>query len=464
MIRLFWKIFIGFWLATIVILAGTAWVMHELEPSNFPRPPRAPLFSKDPEAMRLLHFATRDAVNATEREFTERIRTLPHWARRNVFVLDSQGFEIFDRELPGPVADLIRKLDLDRPFKKLERKNRTYYGRLIQLEDGQYVRMVVAAHDGQRNMLLQMFLLNLWPVLLMAVLVSGSVCYLMARYLTRPVEALKQATRRVAAGDFDYRVSPQMPRGKDEMSSLATDFDLMTEQLQSARAAQDRLIKDVSHELRSPLMRLQFALGLAQQHAGEAAKDHINKARQAADYLNNIISDILSLPVNPSDDWPRNDVVDLVALLSALTDEFKPLARHKAIQITFDHGNISEALVDTRSNTLVGVFDNILSNALRHTPNSGQVHLHLERRNNRWQIVLEDSGPGVAESALGKLFTPFYRTDEARDRMSGGVGLGLSIAKRTVELHGGEISALRAGLGGLAIRITLPISQAPEGD
>ncbi|AFU97386.1 ATP-binding protein [Simiduia agarivorans] len=462
MIRLFWKIFIGFWLATIVILAGTAWVMHELEPSNFPRPPRAPLFSKDPEAMRLLHFATRDAVNATEREFTERIRTLPHWARRNVFVLDSQGFEIFDRELPSPVADLMRKLDLDRPFKKLERKNRTYYGRLIQLEDGQYVRMVVAAHDGQRNMLLQMFLLNLWPVLLMAVLVSGSVCYLMARYLTRPVEALKQATRRVAAGDFDYRVSPQMPRGKDEMSSLAIDFDLMTEQLQSARAAQDRLIKDVSHELRSPLMRLQFALGLAQQHAGEAANDHINKARQAADYLNNIISDILSLPVNPTDEWPRDDVVDLVPLLSGLMEEFMPQASAKTIQLTFDHGSFKEALVDTRSNTLVGVFDNILTNAIRHTPKGGRIHIDLQEQKNQWQITLEDSGPGVADSELDKLFTPFFRTDEARDRMSGGVGLGLSIARRTVELHDGAISAHRAKLGGLALRICLPRSRVPD--
>lgn len=462
MIRLFWKIFIGFWLATIVILAGTAWVMHELEPSNFPRPPRAPMFNKDPEAMRLLHFATRDAVNATEREFTERIRTMPHWARRNVFVLDSQGFEIFDREMPPPVEELMRKLDLNRPFKKLERKNRTYYGRLIQLEDGQYVRMVVAAHEGQRNMLLQLFLLNLWPVLLVAVLVSGSVCYLMARYLTRPVETLKQATRRVAAGDFDFRVSPQMPGGKDEMSSLATDFDLMTEQLQAARAAQDRLIKDVSHELRSPLMRLQFALGLAQQQAGEAANDHINKAREAADYLNNIISDILSLPINPSDEWPRNDVVDLKILLAGLIEEFSPQAISKSVKLSFDPNAIDEALVDTRSNTLVGVFDNILSNALRHTPAHGQIRVTLKQCTSQWRITLEDSGPGVGDADLHQLFTPFFRTDEARDRMSGGVGLGLSIAKRTVALHGGEISAHKAALGGLAIRIDLPMSQAPE--
>ncbi len=455
MIRLFWKVFLGFWLTTILIILGTALVIHKFEPSGFPRPARAPFFNQDPHAMRLLHFATRDAVNSTEREFVSRLQTIPPWALRSVFVVNPRGNDLLGRRLPEPVEQLIRDLNQRRPFLRTEIRGKPYFGRLIQLEDGQIIRMVVASQEDEPNLLLKLFLINLWPILLISVLVSGTVSYLLGRYLARPAEVLRAATQRLAGGDFTTRVAPELKGRRDEMSGLALAFDQMAEQLQQAMATQQRLIKDVSHELRSPLMRLQSALGLAQQQSHEQSAEHIAKAQQAAEYLNNIISDILSLPINAQEQWPLEDTIDLCGLLTALIEELAPLANNKHIQLSVT-SLPDEALVQTRSNTLLGVFENILTNALRHTPANGKIVVSLQAQADQWCIQINDSGPGVPREALEKLFTPFYRTDEARDRTQGGVGLGLSIAKRTVNLHGGDIWAKASDLGGLCVFVQLP--------
>ena len=456
MIKLFWRAFLGFWLATILIVVGTALVIHEMEPNGFPRPPKPRMFNQDPQAMRLLQIATRDAVNSTQSEFTEQLKSMPSWMQRSIFVVNARNEELLDRTPPKAVVTLIETLNQRRPFKRLESDHRQYFGRLIQLQDGSTIRLVVVSHDGSKNLFLQLFLLNFWPILLIAIAISGSLCFFLARTLARPIEALKTATQKIAAGQLNYRVSPMMGNRKDELGSLAADFDQMSERLESAMTAQQRLIKDVSHELRSPLMRLQFALGLAQQKAGNESSEDINKARLAADYLNNIISDILSMPIDEQQPWPLEDVIDLSAMLNTLMDELTPQAQEKSIQLTLLQPQPEEALVQTRSNTLVGVIENVLSNALRHTPRAGSIEVALSSEQQHWKITLSDTGPGVAQDELDKLFMPFYRTDEARDRSSGGVGLGLSIARRTVSLHGGKIWAEQAETGGLKVIILLP--------
>lgn len=456
MIRLFWKTFLGFWLATVLIVIGTAIVIHEVEPGGLPPRSQAPFFNKDPQAMRLLHVATRDAVNANHEEFIERLHAMPPWVLRNVFVADATGNELLKRNLPEPVRKLMDKLNSNYPFGRLERGKKQYFGRLIQLQDGHIVRMVVTSSEGKPNFLLQLFLVGFWPILLVGIIISGSLCFVLARYLSKPIEALKKATHRIAAGDLNYRVSPLMNNRRDEMGSLAADFDEMSRQLQQSMDAQQRLIKDVSHELRSPLMRLQFALGLAQQKATGEASEDINKARMAADYLNNIISDILSLPHNNQSDWPLDDSIDLIPLIDCLVNEIQPTAASKQITVRFSHNEIESALVATRGNTLVGVLDNVISNALRHAPSHSFVSLHLKKIEQHWIIDICDVGPGVASEYLEKIFSPFFRTDEARDRNQGGSGLGLSIARRTIGLHHGNISARANQPQGLTISISLP--------
>ncbi|BFM11401.1 ATP-binding protein [Simiduia litorea] len=457
MIKLFWRAFLGFWLATTLIVVGTALVIHEMEPNGFPRPPKSRLFNQDPQAMRLLQIATRDAVNSTQPEFIQQLKSMPFWMQRSIFAVNAQGQELLDRTPPKAVSMLAEKLDQRRPFKRLERDHRQYFGRLIQLQDGSTIRLVVLSPDDKKNIFLQLFLMNFWPILLIAILISGTLCFFLARNLSRPIEALKTATQKIAAGELNYRVGPIMGNRKDELGSLAADFDQMSERLESAMTAQQRLIKDVSHELRSPLMRLQFALGLAQQKTTGEASEDINKARLAADYLNNIISDILSIPINTQEPWPLEDSIDVEALLKNILEELQPTFAKKQVALQFTTKRQDPALVATRGNILLGVFDNILSNALRHTPEQSTIHVNLKQSEDDWIIDVRDQGLGVSSAQLEEIFAPFYRTDEARDRMRGGVGLGLSIAKRTIALHKGKIRALHNQPSGLHIEIKLPI-------
>ncbi len=250
------------------------------------------------------------------------------------------------------------------------------------------------------------------------------------------------------------RVGPELKGRPGDIADLSEDFDHMVERLQESMDEQKRLIKDVSHELRSPLMRLQFALGLAQQRSNGNVDAELERIRSAADYLNDIISDILSLPINENDAWDLNDTIDLKALLETLMDSYLDQAKTRQIKLNLDC--LNEALVPTHGNSLVGVFENLITNALRYTHENTSIDVEVRRE--RQNIVIEvcDHGSGLDNKQLEAIFKPFYRTDEARDRSSGGYGLGLAIAQRTVALHGGSIVARNNPEGGLCVAVTLP--------
>lgn len=220
---------------------------------------------------------------------------------------------------------------------------------------------------------------------------------------------------------------------------------------------QKRLIKDVSHELRTPLARLQVALALAQQRSKGTVDGELNSIKQAADYLGNIITEILSLPVHDQQGWQLDDTLDLVGLLSSIKDNYEQMASEKHITINFTR-YFNEALVATYGNMLVGVFENIIRNAIHYTPQHGKIDIRLSRKSEEdvFTIVVSDSGTGVPEADLNDIFQPFFRTDSARDRESGGHGLGLAIAHRSVTLHFGKIWAENIREGGLKITVELP--------
>jgi signal transduction histidine kinase len=238
---------------------------------------------------------------------------------------------------------------------------------------------------------------------------------------------------------------------------LGRDFDHMTARLEKAMQEQKRLIKDVSHELRSPLARLQIALALAQQRSKGVVDKELGRIKQAADYLNDIITDILTLPVQNNEHWELSDVLDLVSLVQTLVDNYDEQAREKSVTIRFECA-LEEALVATHGNMLVGVFENILRNALLYTPIDSAIHIQLctEENTGNYQVSITDQGPGVDEESLKDIFEPFFRTDQARARESGGYGLGLAIAQRSVSLHHGSIRAENHPTGGLTLVVSLP--------
>ena len=308
---------------------------------------------------------------------------------------------------------------------------------------------MVLAFDRPASPVLRALREQLWLRLLLALVISGLISFAVSRYLTRPLKRLQLASRQLATGDLDVRI-PVPGRGGDETVELARDFNSMAEQLQDKIQAQRRLLHDVSHELRSPLARLRVALALAERDPGTSA-EQLRRIDRETERLDELIGQLLVIPDAPLE---LHDSVDLVGLLRELVEDagFEAGEQHKSIALVT---RLSEAVVPTHGDLLKKAFENVIRNALAHTPRQEQVAVELRSTDGNYAIEVIDRGPGIPTDALERVFEPFFRLDESRQRDTGGYGLGLSIAKRAVAQHGGEISARNTSQG-LCVTITLP--------
>jgi two-component system sensor histidine kinase CpxA len=291
--------------------------------------------------------------------------------------------------------------------------------------------------------------------LIVAALVSGIVCFVLARYLTAPLGRLRRATESYAAGDLSMRVAPTLGARRDEVAELAQAFDRMAEQLQALMSAQRQLLSDVSHELRSPLARLQVALGLARQRSDGRAAEELDRIEREAERLNQLIGQVLSLArLESGASAPAQESVDLAELLERVAADaaFEARAANRRVEIA--HTTAAHMTGDAR--LLQSALENIVRNAVRHTAEGTAVVLALDEEQARWVVTVRDHGPGVPVDMLARLFEPFVRVSEARERASGGYGLGLAIARKAIRAHGGEVFARNEPSGGLAVVVALP--------
>lgn len=296
--------------------------------------------------------------------------------------------------------------------------------------------------------------------LIIGVLSSGLVCYLLSWYLTKPIVQLRTAARQIAAGDLTARAGAPAISRRDEVAGLMRDFDAMAERLETLLKAQSRMLNDISHELRSPLARLNVALGLARQRTGVESTDMLDRIELEAARLNELIGRILTLArledgeqLVPQTPVPLDEIVESVSEDA----EFEAQERHCHV-----HTSIAEGNWEVRGNAslLHSAVENVVRNAIRYTQEGSAVDIELknETRGAREAVLrVSDSGPGVPSDSLDKLFQPFYRLDDARGRQTGGVGLGLAITERAVRFHGGKVSAFNRPQGGLVIEIRLPM-------
>ncbi|WP_111641956.1 ATP-binding protein [Marinimicrobium alkaliphilum] len=464
--RLYLKIFFTFWLITALIIVTTNVVAHwfDLTPDSSISNQRQD--GNYEPARRLLYQMVGSAINRNTEQVIQDLRAMPSWSTQYFYVIDADGRDLLGRPLPAGVDELLPRLTPSHPYDRIREPDRRIFGRQVTLNDGNVVNVVTVSGrrgESESDVIWQLFINNIWPLLLISILISGSLCLVLARYFSSGILTLQRATRQIADGDLSVRVSPHFARRRDEIAALGRDFDHMTARLEKAMLEQKRLIKDVSHELRSPLARLQVALGLAQQRSrnGGNVNKELDRIKLAADYLNDVISDILALPVSDNGGWKLDDTLDLRSLLETLVDNYLPEADKKRVRLDL-HTDLDEALVPTHGNMLVGVFENILRNALHYTAPVSDILLDLTYNSKRQQYCVRicDAGPGVPEEELDDIFKPFYRTDQARDRESGGYGLGLAIAQRTVALHQGTIMASNRPEGGLCIQVCLP---TPDG-
>jgi two-component system sensor histidine kinase CpxA len=448
---LFLKIFLSFWLAIalFVALAIVAVLVF--------RPQRNPTW----ESLRTT--ALTDAVAAYEqggqrqvREYLENLEAMQH-VRAHVF--DEQGNEISGRGAPPWLEHLALGLPLPRRDGILIPAPRVLTESRASSDGRHHYTIALVLPPGPRVF----FGPHGFPLtgLLILVMSSGVVCYFLARYLTQPVVRLRAATRQLAAGDLTARAGAPAGGRRDEIAGLLRDFDAMAERLESLVKAQSRLLNDISHELRSPLARLNVALGLARQRSGGESTDMLERIELEASRLNELIGRILTLArLEDGEQRVSHTPVPLNELVLNVAEdaEFEAQARHCHV-----HCQISEGEWEVRGDAslLHSAIENVVRNAIRYTREGTSVEIHLDRTEGPVAAVallrVSDFGPGVPPDALGKMFQPFYRLDDARGRLTGGVGLGLAITDRAVRFHGGTVRALNREEGGLTVEIRLPL-------
>src|SRR5205807_6665398 len=280
----------------------------------------------------------------------------------------------------------------------------------------------------------------------------------LATYLTSPVKKLQSAVQSFAEGNLDARVSPALGNRKDELADLGREFDHMAERIEALIYSQQRLLGDISHELRSPLARLSVALELARKNSTERAAPALDRIEQEGERLNKLVGQLLALTrLESGAEKIALETVMLEDLVQQVIDdanfEANPLRKEvTAIQLEACRVNGSPEL-------LRSAIENVIRNAVRYTPSGGTVEVSLRWKLDTAELTVNDQGPGVPESELKHIFEPFYRVSEARERSSGGAGLGLSIADRTVKLHGGSIEASNSATG---LRVTILLPLAPN--
>jgi signal transduction histidine kinase len=298
--------------------------------------------------------------------------------------------------------------------------------------------------------------------LFIALVVSAVICFFLARYLVLPVDQLRRATRQIASGDLNVRVSPKLKGRLDELGLLASDLDMMSERVRNLLESKQQLLRDVSHELRSPLARLQLALSLARRQDNSGVERHLARIACEADRLEELIGRTLRLArlERPAQGLDRTPL-DISELLTNIVSD---------VGIEADAHGCYVALETERPLRIVGdpellrsALENVIRNAVRYAPPGSSVGIDARRVDEqRLEVVVQDSGPGVPQKDLELIFEPFYRVDAARNRAAGGDGLGLAIAARAVAIHGGTIHARNLDSGGLAVHLSLPAPVAVQ--
>ena len=300
---------------------------------------------------------------------------------------------------------------------------------------------------------LPFWLQSQWMQLAMALVISGLMSLLLTWSLVRPIEKLRRSVRSFAHGKLDARAGSSVSRRTDEIGELGRDFDDMASRIQDLVSAQQRLLSNVSHELRSPLTRLQVAMGIVRQKAPDGLDRALDRIERESDRLENMIAQILKLSRFENDmlqvEWQALDVADIVRkVVSDARFEAEPRAIDILDQLD------SPVPMTGDAQLLHSTFDNVLRNALRFSPEKGKLEVSLRVCDNHLRVVIADQGPGVPEDKLARLFDPFYRLDQ----QNSGAGLGLNIALQAVQRHEGRIFAENNAPQGLKVTIEIPIT------
>jgi two-component system sensor histidine kinase CpxA len=293
-------------------------------------------------------------------------------------------------------------------------------------------------------------------ILCIALVVSALASWWLARHFSAPIRRIQAGARALATENLDVRVSAGLEGRKDELAVLARDFDAMADQLRANRSAVTQLLRDISHELRSPLARMRVALGLARQPPADLARQ-LDRLEREIERLDSLISQVLKLArLHGTDTLFAREPFNLDEMVEEVVRDANFEGAAKGCTVRLE--GAARALVNGNRELVRSAVENVLRNAVRYSPVDAPVEVAVERRADGGVLIsIRDRGPGVPEAELERIFEPFYRVAEARDRDSGGEGIGLAITAQVMKGHGGGAKAANRPAGGFEVRLSLPI-------
>ncbi len=469
---LFIKIFLSFLLITILASITTALISYWAQIGPYAQ---AKNRLKQHQYQSILHTMSVTGIAAVkiletggEQQLVSYLTKIEQDADDHIFLVKADSGTFSGRELPPGAADLVasvhRSADVQynitesaiivaMPFEVPGWKKTVMVGTIPRITWPPFFSQGI---QNQKQVKGLPFHFPLGLPLLIMVLMAATGCYLLARSLTAPIRYLRAAVQQMTKGDFSVRVSLPLGR-KDEIADLGRDFNAMIEMIASLVETQKRLLRDISHELRSPLTRINVALELARLQP-ENAEPYLLRIEKESDRLNDLIGHLLTLTrLEGKMDNKQKEQINVPDLVEEIAGDanFEAAGLARRVQL----GKLDNAMVLGSREMLGRALENVIRNGLRYTAAGTAVHVEVVQAGRHVTIRIRDHGAGVPEEQLEQIFKPFYRVAESRDRESGGHGIGLAIAKQAVLMHGGNIEARNHTDGGLVVVLRLPLMQ-----
>ena len=444
--RLFWKIFLPFWLAQAVLLGALYLRIHYRISSEHPwwiQPERR-------EMPVLADYAAKVYEKQGQAGLAQLLDNLSLQNRSKFWLVDANGHELSGRPIPERVlrdASAAEKSEgLHRSFEAnvLAASTATAKGRYVLIAE------LVPPKLSERVPGDILWTLKYGTIL------SAIICFLIAHYLSKPIERLRDATHELARGNLDIRAGENLGNRRDEIADLVRDFDSMAGELRTLIQSERNLLSGVSHELRSPIARIRLALTLARDADDDERTEMLDRIEQDTIQLDSMLEQILTVArLESGQHKPRFEPLSLNEIVDDVLHDANFEAAATGATIAFQgDGDIQ---VNGDAGLLRSAIENIVRNAIFYSGQGGKIEVRLNKENGMALVSVRDNGPGVPENALPLLFKAFYRVDDSRGTTTGGMGLGLAIVRNAAIAHGGTVSAKNVAPHGLEVELRLPI-------
>ena len=457
---LFVRIFVLFWIAMALIVGGSIAVTFTVAAREY-------------ESRELQRRPAALAIQASEVLGKGGVAALKKWlsdnehpaADRDLYIIEPDGRDILGRRLSESASrrlDYFLRESMSEPGSRNFRPQRAA-PQIVGADGSTYTVLLVPRRPSLFGAL-SLPGISLM-ILCIALVVSAFASWWLARHLSAPIRRIQEGARARASENLDarggkgLRVSAGFEDRKDELAVLARDFDAMADGLIANRAAVTRLLRDISHELRSPLARMRLAVGLARQPSGDPERQ-LDRLEREIERLDDLIGQVLSLArLNGTDAPIEREPFDMDELIQEVVHDanFEGAVKGCKVSITGAAG----PWVNGNRELLRSAIENVLRNAVRYSPPGAAVEVAVEGGSGGLAVTIRDRGPGVPPGDLERIFEPFFRVAESRDRDSGGEGVGLAITSQVMRAHGGSAKAANRGDGGLEVRLGLPPAAMP---